>query len=68
MRFSSPGLVSFMVKPLGLYTVYVSTATHTLLNPDSISTSIHSSILVFGFLQAQFPELGHCKQDSDWHF
>ena len=65
--FQAQGLFSFVVKPLGLYSIEWAQL-HFLLQPDSSSSVIHSCILVFGFLQAQFLEPGHCKRDSDWSF
>ena len=68
MRFSRPGLVFSHSEVLGA--IYHATE-HGYTSPtkyshsDSIDIVTHSSILVFGFLQAQFSELGHCKRDSD---
>ena len=47
--FQAQCLVSYMVKPLGLYSVKVSTAalSSSTRHPDSSGSVIHSSILVF---------------------
>ena len=70
MRYSSPGLVFIRGEALAIYAIEVSTAALTSSKPRySVINSavIHSNTLVFGFLQAQFLEPGHCRRDSDWH-
>ena len=67
-RFQAQGLCSFVVKPLGLYSAEVSMAALTPSKSRQYQYCHSFSIMVFGFLQTQFPEPGHCKWDSDWSF